>query len=261
MEQIPKVSRITVYPIKSLDGIEIESSRILPAGALEYDREYALMTHEGQYIHGKKFPEIHAVRAKYNLDEKTVSLTTPLQQGVFHLDNDRQELQNFLSEYFGFQVIMRRNQVAGFPDDSERGGPTFISQATLETVNSWFPQFDLENIRLRFRANIELIDTPPFWEDQLTAPLRSHTFFRVGEVLVRGRKICKRCVVPTRDPFTGEITPNFMRTFMDKRAKSLPNFVKYEDFDHFYYLAINTNIDIDQIEKRISRGDELKMMS
>ena len=36
-----ELSRITIYPVKSLDGVEVKSARITEGGILENDRTYA----------------------------------------------------------------------------------------------------------------------------------------------------------------------------------------------------------------------------
>ena len=48
---MPTLERITVYPIKSLDGVVLESCRVLAGGALEHDRRYALVDAEGVFAY------------------------------------------------------------------------------------------------------------------------------------------------------------------------------------------------------------------
>ena len=36
---VPLVGKITVYPLKSFDGIDLEFSDVLASGALEHDRQ------------------------------------------------------------------------------------------------------------------------------------------------------------------------------------------------------------------------------
>ena len=33
----PTLDRITLYPVKSLDGVDVEEARVLPSGTLEFD--------------------------------------------------------------------------------------------------------------------------------------------------------------------------------------------------------------------------------
>ena len=49
------IERITVYPIKSLDGINVDKVEITQGGSLRYDREFALVDGDGKFINGKKY--------------------------------------------------------------------------------------------------------------------------------------------------------------------------------------------------------------
>ncbi len=39
---MPRLARIVIYPVKSLDGVALEQARQLPSGALEHDRQWAI---------------------------------------------------------------------------------------------------------------------------------------------------------------------------------------------------------------------------
>jgi uncharacterized protein YcbX len=38
----PTLDRITLYPVKSLDGVDVEEACVLPSGGLEFDRRWRL---------------------------------------------------------------------------------------------------------------------------------------------------------------------------------------------------------------------------
>ena len=40
---MPTLDRITVHPVKSLDGVEVTAARLLPGGGLEHDRRWRLV--------------------------------------------------------------------------------------------------------------------------------------------------------------------------------------------------------------------------
>lgn len=146
----------------------------------------------------------------------------------------------------------------GFPDDLKSSGPTVISSATLAEVASWFPDISVDEIRRRFRANIEIDDTPPFWEDQLFAEKGEILSFHVGKVQFEGTYPCQRCPVPTRDAFTGEAYPNFQKIFVEKRKETLPEWAKLSQFNHFYRLSVNTRIPESEAGKILKVGDVVK---
>ena len=178
-----------------------------------------------------------------------------------HIYKERDALESWLGEYFGFPVEIKQNFDTGFPDDTVSPGPTIISTATLEAIASWYPALDVEEARSRFRSNIEIAGVPAFWEDQLFTEAEGTVNFQIGEVQFMGVNPCQRCVVITRDSKTGEAYPNFQKTFVTKRRETLPEWTERSRFNHFYRLAINTWLAASEEGKTISIGDKLKISS
>jgi uncharacterized protein len=180
----PYLANIFLYPFKSLDGVEVETSRVLASGALQHDREFAIFDEHGRFVNGKRYPKIHLLRSQFALLNRTISLQIPdsdLQQ-IFNLDEEWQLLEATLSDFFEFVVTLRQNSLMGFPDDTSSLGPTVISTATLAEVASWFPGLSVDEMRRRMRANIEIGGVPAFWEDQLFSEQDDLVSFRVGDV-------------------------------------------------------------------------------
>jgi len=140
-------------------------------------------------------------------------------------------------------------------------GPTIISTATLEAIASWYPGLDVEEVRLRFRTNIEISGVPAFWEDQLFAEPEDTVNFQMGNVQFMGINPCQRCVVITRDSQTGETDLKFQKTFVTQRQTTLPEWAERSRFNHFYRLAINTRLPVTEAGKKICIGDELRIYS
>ena len=256
---IPHVSKLFIYPIKALDSVEVERVTVLRSGALKGDRELAIFDESGHFVNGKRNKRVHALRSQFALDSKIVSLgvqgTKPTQK--FHLLQECEALSSWLSEYFGFPVHLRRNLELGFPDDTVSPGPTIISTATLEAIASWYPGLEVEEVRRRFRANIEIAGVPAFWEDRLFGKTEQTIDFLLGQVRLVGVNPCQRCVVVSRDSRTGEADPNFQKTFVAKRRETLPEWTERSRFNHFYRLAINTRLPVSEEGKEISLGDEV----
>lgn len=255
----PYVAKLFIYPIKSLDEINKNHVTILSSGALKGDREFALFDQSGHFVNGKRHHQLHAIRSDFDLETNMVSLR--LQENnhaqQFSIEKDIQALGSWFSEYFGFPVEVRQNRETGFPDDTRSVGPTIISTATLETVASWYTELDVEAVRLRFRANIEIAGVPAFWEDQLFADKNKIVHFQIGDVQFMGINSCQRCVVVTRNPQTGEAYPNFQKTFVANRKITLPEWTNKEQFNHFFRLAINTRIPVTEAGKTIRIGDQI----
>ena len=160
-----------------------------------------------------------------------------------HLDEDGKQLSDWLTDVLSIEASIVENELTGFPDDMDATGPTIVSLATLEMVASWFPDMTLEEVRRRFRANIEVSGVEAFWEDRLfQAPKLPIPFF-IGSVQFGGTNPCQRCVVPTRDSLTGEIGPSgFAQQLRRRREATLPEWAVAERFDHFYRLCTNTQL-------------------
>jgi uncharacterized protein YcbX len=126
-------------------------------------------------------------------------------------------------------------------------------------VSSWFPDLDREQAGRRFRANIEIADVPPFWEDCLFSATGEPVRFSIGAVTLDGINPCQRCVVPSRHPNTGQIVHGFQKIFSDNRKRTLPRWTAAARFDHFYRLSINSRIAPSQTGKCIRVGDEIKV--
>lgn len=258
------LAKIVLYPIKSLDGVEVENVKVLASGALEYDREFALFDAQGKFVNGKRHAKIHLLRAQFSILNRTVSLQIPpsIAPQVFHLDADRLALEATLSDFLGFAVTLGQNSLSGFPDDTKSPGPTVISTATLTEVASWFGGMTVDEVRRRIRANIEIGGVPAFWEDQLFSSNSDDTVsFRVGDVDFFGVNPCQRCVVPTRDSYSGEAYPNFQKIFVEHRQATLPNWVDSSRFNHFYKLSVNTRLPTFTGEKILQIGNKIEIFS
>jgi uncharacterized protein len=236
-----RLARITLFPIKSLDGVEVDRAQVLASGALENDRRWAFFDDQQRYINGKNRPEVLKIRSQMSAGFDRLTLqtaTTPARE--FDL-RDRSGLEAWMSAYLGKAVLFREDRQQGFPDDLDSPGPTIVSTATLETVASWFPGMELDELRRRLRTNLEIEGVPAFWEDQLFAEDATQTIpFQLGDVIFLGVNPCQRCSVPTLDSQTGSKTDRFQQIFVEKRRETMPDWVAKNRFNHHYRLTINT---------------------
>jgi uncharacterized protein len=239
-----QLSNILLYPIKSLDGVGVTQATLLRGGALQGDREFAIVDAQNQVVNGKRNPKIYRLRSRFKLPQRLIHLWVQggTETECFHLDLQRPALEAWLSDYFGQPVQLRQNLETGFPDDLASTGPTIVSEASLAAVASWYPNLDIETIRRRFRTNLELDASSAFWEDRLFGEPEVPLLFQIGEVQFLGINPCQRCPVPTRDPNTGEVYPGFQQTFVAKRRETLPEGVLRSRFNHFYRLTVNTQV-------------------
>ncbi len=212
---MPTLDRITIYPVKSLDGVDVTKARVLPGGGLENDRRWQLVDMEGRVFNAKRSPLLHAVRAEYDLADPAGTesmagggLTRPganmitlaidpatvaaraipgverlagLPADTFPLVPGPDGPCGWLAEAFGLPVLLLERAGGGFPDDRDAAGPTVISTATLAEVAKWF-RIDVDECRRRFRANLEFGGCHAFWEDSLASPARPELQPSLGDL-------------------------------------------------------------------------------
>jgi hypothetical protein len=246
------LGRITIFPIKSLDGVDVPEARVLASGALEFDRQFALVDADGRFVNGKRTEAVHRIRAEFDLAQSLVRFNGKVE---FSLRHDQREISQWLSTALGIACGLAENPSHGFPDDTQSPGPTVISTATLAEISSWFPGLTLDESRRRFRANLEIDGVEALWEDRLIGSADTHVPFQIGDLQWLGVNPCQRCVVPSRASTSGEATPSFQKTFATERERRLPAWAPRDRFNHFYRLAVNTRLATGQPPGRIAVGD------
>jgi hypothetical protein len=232
------VARIDLYPIKGFDAVAVDRATVLPSGALAGDRRWAFVDARDRFVNGKQFPAIHRIRTRVDPDAATAVFA----DAHFRLAGDASGVEGWLSERLGMPVRLDENPAAGFPDDTVSPGPTVVSTATLEAVAAWFG-LTVDQVRARFRANIEVGGVPAFWEDGFyggTCTIGAAAGAPAVELILVNP--CARCVVPSRDARTGEDLAGFQKHFAERRRATLPAGVDPAPFDHFYRLSANTRL-------------------
>jgi len=254
------LARIRVYPVKSLDPTDRDRAAIVANGGLTGDREYAMVDGDGDYVNGKRTAAVHRIRADFDGRRVTLGLTDGPERRRLHLDDDRDALEAWLSAQVDPEVSLVRDERGGFPDDTTLSGPTVISTATIEEVASWFDGIDPAEMRLRLRPNIEIGGVEPFWEDRLYAGEGRAVAFGIGVVTLLGANPCQRCIVPSRNPWTGEETYGFTETFVERREATLPAFADRSRFDHYFRLMVNTVVERSEWGNELAVGDEVEVL-
>ena len=256
------VSRITLYPVKSLPGVEVDQATVLPSGALAGDRRWAMIDRHGKVVNAKRTPRIHELVATFQLATDEIQMGERSQEAreTFSWTNDLTSLSRWLSDFFRYDITLVEDRETGFPDDTQAPGPTVISAETFAELTNWFEGLSIDQVRRRFRANIELSSAIPFWEDRLIGAAEVITQFQIGGVAFEGTNPCARCVVPTRDPDNGVVWPRFATEFATRRQDTLPVWEVSSRFDHFYRLAINTRLASDCTGGVLHVGDQVALV-
>jgi uncharacterized protein YcbX len=271
------LDRITIYPVKSLDGVDLTECGVLACGALENDRRWRLVDMDGRVVNAKRTARFHAIRAEYDLAERLITLsrwadgpTEPAR--TFPLAPGPEGPCEWLSEALGMRVLLEERYDGGFPDDREAPGPTLVSTASLAEVARWFG-FGVAEARRRFRVNLEIGGCDAFWEDTLASPARTGVpsladlpadlgidpyadlppleprEFAIGDVRFRAAGVCKRCPVPSRDSRTGDIKELFREVFEARRSRGLRADVDAGRWGDLYRLGVNTRLAMSDASK------------
>ena len=259
---MPKVERIRLYPFKGFGGAEVEEARVSEAGTLEHDREFAL--HDGDStINGKDTDAVHGFTTRLDTTSDELTVESP-DGGTVTVEmsyEGARELTDWLGDDDRFgDATVKRDVPFGFVDRRDRlPSVSVVSTATLREVASWFDGIDTDDVRRRLRTNVEVSGVPAFWEDRFVG--EDAPDFRVGDVRFEGAEPCARCVVPTRDPDTGETTEGFRETFVRRRRETLGDDAADDVFDHAYTVTLIARVAEDDRGSVVRVGDSVEVVN
>ena len=263
------LTRISIFPVKSLDGMDVDEAYVLPCGAIDGDRRWRLVDMDGRVVNAKRTPRFHAIRSEFDLAHRLITLSrddlsNPENPETFSLSPGSDGPCEWLSDTLGVHVLLEERRDGGFPDDREAPGPTVIATESLEQVSRWFG-VSIHETRRRFRMNLEITGCGPFWEDALASPSRSDLpslldlpstmtvdpyadlppleprVFSIGNLRFQAVHACRRCAVPSRDSYHGKEKELFREVFEARRSKELRRDVDAGKWSDYYRLGINTH--------------------
>lgn len=230
------VTDIFIYPIKSCQGIQLQTAEVTPKGFV-WDREFMLVNSQGRFITQRQYPDLARIKVTISADlidlEVNNSSFPPLQfsptvtgkelpvmvwrdrtfaidQGDHVADWFTQALQ-LPSEKQVRLVRQSPNHIrpinpkyAAKPDEpvSFADGYPFLLTATgsLAELNSRIDEFPDQSQAVsmnRFRPNIVVNTTEPFIEEKWN-------LIKIGEVQFSVVKPCSRCIITTTEQNTGK---------------------------------------------------------
>ncbi|MCB1304846.1 MAG: MOSC N-terminal beta barrel domain-containing protein [Leptospiraceae bacterium] len=292
------LSRIQIFPVKSLQGLSLAECQI-GHHSLLHDRRFAMFTANGQYMIGKRNGRVNQLEARFNLEKDLITLRPRedggIEQGAsgrriqtiesedarlqfsaglrdapadigpdpgrgeetFHFKDDRASLERYLSIFFGESITLREDTAGGQMDLPLMRSATLVSSASLESLAPDLGVTAPDDLRQRFRFNLEVEGWTAFAEESLIGQSRG-TRIQVGDVEMVAVVPCKRCSVPSRDLETGRIDPNFVKSMVESRKLSLPPDSPIPEFGSLYYLTIGLFIPASETGKSIRCGDPIR---
>ncbi len=257
------LSEIWIYPIKSLGGIRLKSSKVKEKG-LELDRRWMLIDEHGNFLTQRVFSsmalfeltmtdDLLEVSFKGNqiaIPKKSESNGSPIQSKIWDDSVITYEVNPTISGWFSSMLGMNCRLVS-FPEDGSRpvdaaykindenvsladGYPfLIIGQASLDDLNHRLKKPLPIN---RFRPNFVFTGGEPYQED-------SWRNFKIGKNNFIGVKPCARCVLTTVDQETAE-----------KGTEPLATLASYRKRENKIYFGQNV-VAVDHYE--IYEGDEI----
>ncbi len=260
-----RLTEIWIYPIKSLGGIRLPSSKVMEKG-LAFDRRWMLVDEPNTFMTQR----VHTMMALFKLEMnqasfkitfKNDSITLPfvhaniqteIKTKVWDDEVTTLEVSKEYSHWFS-EKLGTKCKLVSFPEENSRpvddrykinnenvsladGYPLLIiGQSSLDDLNS-----RLENpVPInRFRPNLVFTGGQPYEED-------TWKYFTIEKNKFVGVKPCSRCVLTTIDQQTGE-----------KGKEPLATLAKYRQTEKKIYFGQNVlAIDHDEIHE----GDEITL--
>jgi uncharacterized protein len=257
------LSEIWIYPIKSLGGIRLKSSKVREKG-LELDRRWMLVDEQGNFLTQRVFSsmalfkltmtddmlEVSFKGNQISIPKKSESNGSRIQSKIWDDSVITYEVNTATSGWFSSMLGMNCRLVS-FPEDGSRpvdaaykindenvsladGYPfLIIGQASLDDLNHRLKKPLPVN---RFRPNFVFTGGEPYQED-------SWRNFKIGKNNFIGVKPCARCVLTTVDQETAE-----------KGTEPLATLASYRKRENKIYFGQNV-VAVDHYE--IYEGDEI----
>ena len=265
---MPYVARITLRPVKGLDGVAVESARVGAGGALENDRRWRLVDADRRELVPHVVPLLARVRSTVDLASRSITLWIggdgvgagpPARVDSFPLRPGPDGPCPWLSRTLGIGVHLEERPDGGYPDDPDAPGPTVASTASLEEVARWF-SLPPDLVRRRLGPGLEIDDCAAFWEDTLACPASRPSVrgdggddpwgtsapppeprsFVVGETLFSAVGVRPLLDVDALDPATGRPIEHFREIFEAWRRRSARVDVDASQWGGRFRLAATT---------------------
>jgi uncharacterized protein YcbX len=258
---IPTLSKIRIYPIKSLDPVELTSVKI-GIRSLTGDRRYAMLNQYGSFINGKATGLVSQLHTTFDemLEYVTFKKRGSDDKAIFNLNSETDQIESYLSNFFSTKVNLIKNEEGRLMDIPDESAATVIAYETVQHLAEELGD-SVDTLRLRFRANLEISNVPIYWEERLAnEESEIGVPFLIGDVKIIGKNLRARCNVPPRNPLTGETDKTFIKKLIDSRQKNIPSWSHVQKLGSLYHLSVDTFIPDSETGKQIHIGDLVQLI-
>jgi uncharacterized protein len=230
------LTRLFIYPLKSAQGIEVASTKVVERG-LEHDRRFMVVDPEGNLVTARQQPKLLTVSTRIEFEHMILcapnmsDLRVPLQP-----EGPEKQVRVWFDWMLGLDVGIEASawfshlfssslSLVWMPDRAERHmnpefGPSHLSFADGNPLHLIHESSlrDLEN-RVgmpleveRFRPNLVVRGTDAYAEDRWTR-------LRIGTLELKVHEACARCMMVNLEPATGFIGLEPLRTLAGYRRQ------------------------------------------
>jgi uncharacterized protein YcbX len=257
----PCLSKIRIYPIKSLDPVELLSVKI-GMHCLLGDRKFAMLNQFGSFINGKATGLVNQLQTSFDeqLEYVTFNKRGSDEKTIFKLNTEPDKIESFLSLFFNNKVSLIKNEEGRLMDIPEESSVTVVAYESMKYLSDALGD-SIDTLRLRFRSNIEISNVPAYWEEHLANyDSENGVSFQIGDVKMIGRSLRARCNVPPRNPLTGETDKTFVKRMIASRQENIPSWSQISKMDSLYHFSVDTFIPVSEAGKEIKIGDLVQLI-
>ncbi len=240
-----RVTSLSLFPVKSLGGLDLQRAAVTPIG-LAGDRRWVVLDAEGRPVTARERPSMLGVHAEPTVrgirlsarDDVRDVLTPPDDAPRVHVRLSRVDrllladpaAGRWLSRRIGTEVRLahqgdRQHRPIGQAHGGRPGeqmsladaGPLLlVTESSVDRLRDWVAEeqaeewLDREAATRRFRPNLVVDGQEPFAEDGWRRVRVGGTTYRLGE-------LCDRCVMTTIDPDLLRTTREPVRTLARHR--------------------------------------------
>lgn len=247
-----QLSKIWIYPVKSLGGISLQQAQITDRG-LEHDRRWLLIDENNSFLSQREHPQLALFQLKiienqlqvdFTPENSSVIIPLKFKEGAIPISVSVWEdvmlafevctdVSKWFTERLNFPV-----RLVYMPDESHRKIDTnyavtsndinsfsdgfpflIIGQASLDDLNN---RLKIPVAMNRFRPNFVFMGGDPYVEDTFKK-------FTIGTNIFYGVKPCSRCVMTTVDQEKGRVSGK----------EPLRTLAKYRMVDNAVFLGQN----------------------
>jgi uncharacterized protein YcbX len=225
-----RVVRICIAPVKALHVVNPDEVELTHAGVVG-DRRFWLVDEAGRLVNDKRSPQLLRVRAEW--DEQTRRLVlefpegrrvegivepgAPVQAALWDLPHPSRTVpgpwQEALSEFLGEPLTLLWSESGAVDRGVGGGAVTVVSRGSLDRLREEAGVVDPVDGR-RFRMLFEIDGFEPHEEDEWLGQ-----WVTIGDAVVAPVGDVGRCAVTTKNPDTGEVDLDTLKTLAAYRPE------------------------------------------